>query len=292
MSAQAARPGAGRLRLWRAGHRGPGGTRAGLLGAGILLAFLLLTLAAPLLTATSPTHIESDSVLVGPSWSHPLGNDSLGRDVLTRLLYSYRVSFLVACTSVAMSLPLGVLIGTVSGYFGRAIDTLLMRPIEMLLAFPALLLALTLVGVLGSGIPVTILATSIIYLPVFARISRAATQVVAHELYVQASRVRGAGNVHVLVRHVIPNASGPVIVQAAIAAAWAIQIEAALSFLGLGVQPPTPSLGTMLAEGQGYLTIAPWIGVFPGVALALTVFAFNLVGDWLRGRLDPGGLAG
>ncbi|WP_053206121.1 ABC transporter permease [Jiangella muralis] len=271
----------------RSGGAGPGG-RAGIIGLTILALFVLLTVLAPWISPYGPSEIDGDQVLGGPSAEHLLGNDELGRDVLTRLLYSYRVSFVIAVASVAFSLPLGVLLGTLAGYFGRVVDNVIMRPIEMLMAFPALLLSLAMISILGSGVAVTVAAITVIYLPVFARIARASTQVVANELYIQAARTRGTSTAAILTRHVIPNALAPCIVQAAIAAAWAIQIEAALSFLGLGVQPPTPSLGTMLAQGQGFLTQAPWIGIFPGLSLALTVLAFNLIGDWLRARLENG----
>jgi peptide/nickel transport system permease protein len=238
-----------------------------------------------------PDAIDTSQVLHGPSLDHLLGSDDTGRDTLSRLLYAYRVSLLVAAGSIAVALPIGGLIGLIAGYFGRLVDTVLMRPVEMLLAVPALLLALSAVSMFGSGIWVTVLAIAVIYTPVFARVLRSSTQVVRTELYVTASRARGASHVHILFRHVLPNAVGPALVQASVLAGIAIQIEAALSYLGLGVQPPTPSLGSMLAEGQNFVTLSPWTCIFPGIALALSALAFNQCGDVLRDRLDPRGLA-
>ncbi len=260
-------------------------------GVVILLTLILVALLAPWLAPAPRDRVVTDAVLGGLSPAHPFGSDDLGRDVLSRVLFGFRASLLVAVGAIGLALPVGAAIGTFAGYFGGTLDTVLMRPIEMLLAFPALLLGLTLVSILGPGTGVTILAIAIIYIPVFARVVRSSTRVVRGELYVQAARVRGASHRRILLRHVLPNALGPALVQAAILAGVAIQIEAALSYLGLGVQPPTPSLGSMLAEGQGFLTQAPWLEIFPGLALALTVLAFNLLGDALRHRLDPGGVS-
>ena len=266
-------------------------TRAGRIGALLLLILVVCAVAAPWIAPYPVDATDPGRVLGTPSLRHPLGSDDLGRDVLSRILHAYRVSLLIAAGSIGVALPVGIVVGTLAGYFGRLVDTLLMRPIEMLLAVPALLLGLTLVSIFGPGVPVTVTAIAIIYVPVFARIVRASSQVVRGELFVQASLSRGASHRHIIVKHVVPNAIGPVLVQATVLAGIAIQIEAALSFLGLGVQPPMPSLGSMLADGQNFLTLAPWIGIFPGIALALTVLAFNLVGDALRRRLDPGGLS-
>lgn len=266
-------------------------TRAGRVGSLILLVLAITAIAAPLLTPHGYDAGTPGRVLGSPSLAHPFGSDDLGRDVLTRILYAYRTSLLIAAGSILLALPLGIAIGTLAGYFGGWIQAVLMRPVEMLLAIPALLLALTLISIFGSGIWVTIVAIATIYVPVFARVVRSSSHIVRSELYVQASLSRGASQRHIIVRHVMPNAVGPVLVQATVLAGIAIQIEAALSFLGLGVQPPTPSLGSMLADGQNFLTQAPWIGIFPGLALALTVLSFNLVGDSLRRRLDPGGLS-
>jgi len=260
-------------------------------GGVFLLVLVACALAAPVIARYTPDAIDPAQVLHGPTWQHLLGSDEFGRDVLSRLLYAYRVSLLVAAGSIALALPVGGVIGLLAGYFGGLADTLLMRPVEMLLAFPALLLGLTLISILGPGTGVTILAIAIIYTPVFARVVRSSTRVVRRELYVSAASVRGGTHRHILFRHVLPNAIGPALAQASVLAGIAIQIEAALSYLGLGVQPPTPSLGSMLAEGQNFVTQAPWVSIFPGLALAVTVLGCNLLGDGLRERLDLGGLA-
>lgn len=265
--------------------------RRGQVGLQLLLLLVVCAVAAPWLAPYQPDAIDANEVLRGPSIAHPFGSDDIGRDVLSRILYAYRVSLLVAAGSIGLALPVGALIGTLAGYVGGFLDQVLMRPVEMLLAFPALLLGLTLISILGPGTGVTILAIGIIYVPVFARVMRSSTQVVRGELYVQSAITRGASHPQIMRRHVIPNAIGPALVQASVLAAIAVQIEAALSFLGLGVEPPTPSLGSMLADGQNYLTLSPWTGVFSGLALALLVLAFNLIGDALRQRLDPSGVS-
>jgi peptide/nickel transport system permease protein len=258
----------------------------------ILVVLVTCAVAAPVIAPYSPDAISSSQVLHGPTSQHLLGTDDLGRDILSRLLYAYRVSLLVAIGSIAVALPAGGLIGLLAGYFGGVTDALLMRPVEMLMVFPALLLGLTMVTILGPGIWVTAGAIAIIYTPVFARVVRSSAQVIRDELYVSAAITRGGSPLYVMARHVLPNAIGPALAQASVLAGIAIQIEAALSYLGLGVQPPTPSLGSMLAEGQDFLTQDPWICVFPGVALAVTIVAFNLVGDELRQRVDVRDVSG
>jgi peptide/nickel transport system permease protein len=267
------------------------GSTGGRVGTGILAVLVVCAAAAPLLAPYAPDAIDPGRVMRGLNLHHLLGSDDSGRDVFSRLLYAYRISLAVAAGAVGLALPTGGAIGLLAGYYGGLVDAVLMRPVEMLLAFPALLLGLTLISVLGPGTTVTILAIAIIYVPIFARVMRSSTQVVRQELYVSAARTRGASHRQIILRHVLPNAIGPVLVQATVLAGVAILVEAALSYLGLGVQPPTASLGSMLAEGQQFLTQAPWIEIAPGIALAVTVLAFNLVGDALRERLDPGGLA-
>jgi peptide/nickel transport system permease protein len=264
------------------------GGRIGVLLLGVLIAAAVL---APWIAPDSPDHIVTSQVLRGLSPAHPFGSDDVGRDVLTRVLYGFRISLVVAGGSILLSFPIGAAVGVCAGYFGGFVESALMRPVEMLMAFPALLLGLTLITIMGPGTGVTIIAIALIYIPVFSRVVRSTTRVVRNELYVQAAIVRGASTGQVLLRHVVPNSLGPALVQATVLAGISVQIEAAFSYLGLGVQPPTPSLGGMLAEGQDFVTQAPWIEIFPGLALAITVLAFNLVGDALRHRLDPGGLS-
>ncbi len=267
------------------------GSRWATVGAVVLLALVAIAILAPLIAPHDPEAIDGTRVLGTPNLAHPFGSDALGRDVLSRVMFAYRVSLSVAVGSVALAFALGVPLGLLAGYHGGWIDALIMRPIDMLLALPALLLAVALIAILGPGSLIALLAIAVIYLPILARVVRSATVVVAAQTYVEGARARGASSMRILARHVLPNALGPAIVQATVLMGFALQIEAALSFLGLGAQPPTPSLGVMLADGRDVLTQAPWASVAPGAAIAVTVLAFNLVGDGLRRRLDPRGVA-
>lgn len=259
--------------------------------AGILAALVLVALAAPLIAPHSPEQIDSARVLAAPDVAHPFGSDALGRDVLSRVLYAYRASLGVAVGSVALAMLVGVPLGLIAGFRGGWIDALIMRPIDLLLALPALLLAISLIAILGEGSLVALVAIAIIYMPILARVVRASTLIVRERPYVIAARARGVSAAGTVVRHVLPNAIGPALVQATVLMGFAVQVEAALSFLGLGAQPPTPSLGLMLLDGYQVLRQAWWVDVFPGVAIAVTVVAFMLLGDGLRRRFDPAGVA-
>lgn len=260
-------------------------------GAAILLVLVIVAIAAPVLAPFDPEHVEASEVLGAPSVVHPFGSDVLGRDVLSRVMYGLRVSLLVSVSAVAAAVVLAVPLGLLAGYFGRWADTVISRSLDMVLVLPALLLAVVFIAILGPGSVVAALAIAVIYLPILARVMRASTLVVTRNEYVLASRARGAGHIWILVRHVMPNALGPVIVQASILVAFALQLEAALSFLGLGTQPPTPSLGGMLADGRDVLNQAPWVEIFPGAAIALAVLSFTLLGEGLRRAFDPRGVA-
>ncbi|HEU5361999.1 MAG TPA: ABC transporter permease [Gaiellaceae bacterium] len=268
------------------------GGRQAAAGIGILTLLVLVALLAPVLAPHSPDAIDADHILAGPSWSHPFGFDALGRDVLSRVLFAYRASLGVSIGAVALALVLGLPIGVIAGYFGGVVDNLLMRPIDLLLALPALLLAISLISITGPGELVALFAIATIYLPILARVVRSSVLAVSRELYVEGARARGVSHARTIWSHVVPNALGPAVVQASVLAGFALQIEAALSFLGLGAQPPTPSLGLMLADGYQVLQQAPWADIFPGLAIAVTVVAFNLVGDGLRAKLDPRGISG
>ncbi len=257
-------------------------------GACILAVLVLVALFAPVIAPHNPEAISGNLVLGAPDAAHPFGSDALGRDVLSRVMFAFRVSLAVAAGSVVLALIIGTAIGLTAGYFGGWVDTLLMRPIEMLLALPALLLAVSLIAIVGPGSLVATLAIAIIYLPIIARVVRGSALVVSAQPYVEAARARGSSHPATMLRHVLPNAAPPALVQASVLMGFALQIEAALSFLGLGAQPPTSSLGLMLSDGRDVLSQAPWVEVFPGLAIAVTVLAFNLFGDGLRGRLDPG----
>jgi peptide/nickel transport system permease protein len=231
--------------------------------------------------------VDVPNALQPPSGAHWFGTDELGRDVLSRVLVATQASLRVAVISVAIAAIVGVTIGVVSGYRGGVLDTVLMRVVDVMFAFPVLLLALAVVAVLGPGMTTTILAIGIVYTPIFARVSRASTLSVRVEPYVSVSRTIGTGHVYILGRHILPNVAGPLVVQTSLSLAFAILAEAALSFLGLGIQPPQPSLGRMIFDSQGFVTMAWWMAVFPGAAIFVAVLAFNLVGDGLRDVLDP-----
>jgi peptide/nickel transport system permease protein len=267
------------------------GGRAAVFGAGLLGLLVLMAIFAPLLAPHDPEHIDSARVLAGPDLSHPFGSDQLGRDVLSRVLFGLRTSLAVAIGSVALAMVVGVPLGLLAGYRGGWVDSLIMRPIDLLLALPALLLAITLIAILGEGSLVALVAIAIIYLPILARVVRSSALVVRERPFVTAARARGASPLSVMTRHVLPNAIGPALVQATVLMGFAIQIEAALAFLGLGAQPPTPSLGLMLLDGYQVLQQAPWVDIYPGVAIALAVIAFFLIGDGLRRVYDPYGVS-
>jgi peptide/nickel transport system permease protein len=261
---------------------------AGLVLLGILG---LIALLAPLIAPHDPDTVDPNRVLGSPGGSYLFGADDFGRDVLSRTIFALRVSLLVAVSSVVVASVVAVPLGLVAGYFGGWVDTLVSRPLDMILVLPALLLALSLITILGPGSTVAALAIAVIYLPILARVMRASTLVTSQQDYVLAARARGSGHVATMVRHVLPNSIGPVAVQASVLTGFALQLEAALSFLGLGTQPPTPSLGGMLAEGRDVLSFAPWLEIVPGVAIALAVLSFLLIGDGLRRSLDPDGVA-
>lgn len=271
------------------GRRRPPSTTV--VGAVLLALLVIAAVAAPLLSGHNPETVETARVMGAPNALHPFGSDVLGRDVLSRVLFGLRVSLLVALSSVAIATLIAVPLGLVAGYFGGWLDSLISRSLDMLLVLPALLLAITLIAIVGPGSAVAALAIAIIYLPILARVMRTSTLVVVRQEYVLGSRSRGAGALRILTSHVAPNAIGPVIVQASVLSGFALQLEAALSFLGLGTQPPTPSLGGMLADGRDVLTQAPWVEIYPGLAIALAVVAFSLLGDGLRRALDPTGVA-
>lgn len=225
--------------------------------------------------------------LQGPSLAHPFGTDTLGRDVLARTIYGAKVSIQVAVTAVLVAAAVGSPLGVVAGYAGGYVETAVMRVVDVMLGFPALVLAIGLVAALGFTLQNVIIALGIVYVPQFARIARSTALSVSSEEYVDAAKALGYSTPHIVFREVLPNCISPLLVQASLLMAFAIIAEASLSFLGLGVQPPTPTWGQMVSDGSGYLTSAPWISFFPGVAIFVTVLGFNLVGDGLRDALDP-----
>jgi peptide/nickel transport system permease protein len=225
--------------------------------------------------------------LAGPSKEHWFGTDELGRDVASRVLVAARVSLQVGFIAVGFSLVVGVPIGLIAGYFRKGVDALLMRMMDILFSFPAILLAIAILAVLGPGIGNAMIAIGLVYTPIFARITRGSVLVVSEEVYIRAARSLGARDIRLIFRHILPNVLAPIIVQTTLSLAFAILSEAALSFLGLGVQPPNPAWGRMLAEGRNFFKQAPWMGIFPGLAILVTVMSFNFIGDGLRDALDP-----
>ena len=256
------------------------------IGAAIIGVTAFGAIAGPWLTPHDPNVQLLAQRLAGPSWTHPLGLDELGRDILARLLMGARVSLFVGLSVVSISALVGIALGSVAGYAGGRIDNALGRVMDVLLAFPGILLAIALVAVLGPSLTNVVLALVVIGWVGYARLVRGQVLKIRELEYVQAARALGAPVSRVLVRHVIPAAMPAVIVQATIGMAGSIIAEASLSFLGLGVQPPTPSWGTMLDAGRAHLFDAPHLTVFPGVAIALLVLGFNFVGDGLRDHID------
>jgi peptide/nickel transport system permease protein len=259
------------------------------IGAGIIVILGLIAILSPLLTPYTYHSISYTAILAPPSGTHVFGTDGLGRDIYTRVIYSYRVSLVVAFAAIGLALAIGIPIGIVSGYLGGAIDLIISRVIDIMLAFPAILLAISLIAMLGQNERVIIIAIGVIYVPILTRVLRASVLEVKGSAYVEGARARGAGQMRIMLRHVLPNSIGPTLIQAALLGAFAIQVEAALSFLGLGVQPPTPSLGYMLQENRQYITQSPWGTLFPCIGIAVAVLAFNLLGSGLRDLLDPRG---
>ncbi|GJJ16380.1 ABC transporter permease [Mycolicibacterium mageritense] len=257
------------------------------ISAAVLLAVVFVAVTAHWITPFGINDIDVPNALQPPSGSHWFGTDELGRDVLSRVLVAVQASLRVAVVSVALAAVAGVLIGVVAGYRGGWVDTVVMRVVDVMFAFPVLLLALAIVAILGPGITTTMLAIGIVYTPIFARVARASTLSVRVEPFVAVSRTMGTGDGYILTRHILPNIAGPLIVQLSLSLAFAILAEASLSFLGLGIQPPQPSLGRMIFDAQGFVTLAWWMAVFPGAAIFVTVLAFNLFGDGLRDVLDP-----
>jgi len=253
-----------------------------------VLAVILLAAVAPaVFTRVSPDEIDIVARLAPPSAGHPLGTDNIGRDLLARLVHGARISLLVAVISIGGAAGIGVAFGLLAGYYGGWAETGLMRIVDIFLAFPAILLALALVAVMGAGITSVIIALMLVFWTQYARVVRAATLSERERTYVEAARAIGAGNARILLRYILPNVISPVIILATLGMGTAVVAESTLSFLGMGVQPPAPSWGWTLAFGTRYLRDAPHIATFSGLAIMLTVLGFNLLGDGIRDMLDP-----
>jgi peptide/nickel transport system permease protein len=248
---------------------------------------LLMALVPDLIAPADPTDMDVVSRLAPPSVDHPLGTDELGRDIFSRLVYGSRVSLLVGIGGVTSAMLVGSLIGIIAGLGSTHMDNIIMRVLDVLLAFPAILLALAVMAGVGVGFKSTIIAIAVVYVPRFSRVARGATLVVDQELYVEAARAIGAPYWRIVRCHVAPNIAAPIIVQFTVYLGFAILVEATLSFLGLGVQPPRPAWGAMLSNGKAFMELSPWVVMGPGFAIMITVLGFNLLGDGLRDILDP-----
>jgi len=261
--------------------------RAALVGVVYLALLVAGAVLAPAVAPYDPIKQDLSHMLSAPSSAHLLGTDDLGRDVLTRLLYGARLSLGAACLAVAIATLAGVPIGLVAGYLGGAVDDALMRVIDALQAFPALILAMAIAAALGPGLFNVMVAVGIVYTPRFARLVRGQVLSLREEPFVESARAAGASHSRVLARHVLPNVVAPIVVQVSIGVAFALLAETALSFLGVGIKPPEPSWGTDVGRGYRFMRLAPWLVFMPGTTILLTALAFNLVGDGIRDAFDP-----
>jgi peptide/nickel transport system permease protein len=272
---------------WLAARRRFMRSASGIAGAVVLLILLLAAIFAPFVAPYDPVkqdfRIERDP----PSLAHPMGVDELGRDVLSRVIWGARVSLQAGAMAATIALVIGSTLGMLAAFYGGAADTIIMRSMDVMLAFPYLLLAIGVVAILGPGLLTAMIAIGIVHIPAYARIVRGSVLVVRSREYVEAAKTLGASDRRVMSVHVLPNVLAPIIVQATLNVGSSIIDTAGLSFLGLGTQPPTPDWGNMLASGRSELINAPWIATFPGLAILVTVLAFNLMGDALRDAFDP-----
>jgi len=263
-------------------------TSSGVIGIGIVSLYIVVALLGALgMTPYPPLQQNRADRLQGPSWDYLMGTDVQGRDVASRVIKGGTNSLYVVVLSVALASSIGTTIGVISAYTGGYVDNIAMRVMDVFFAFPAVLLALLVVTILGAGLNNTILAIALVYTPIFARVARGPVLSLKETEFVDAANCIGMRHWRILWRHILPNTMAPIIVQISLALSWALLTEAGLSFLGLGTPPPEPSWGTMLSESRGIAEIAPWLLFFPGLAIMLSVLGFNLLGDSLRDALDP-----
>lgn len=260
----------------------------GRVGLAIIVLTVLIGVLAPVVDPYDPT-TDSDlaNARLEPSWEHPFGTDRLGRDMFRRVIHGTRISLMIGFVVVFVSGTIGTVLGLIAGYFGKTVDTVIMRLMDILLAFPAILLAIAIVAVRGPGLFNTILAVAIVGIPGYARVVRSMVLSLRERDYVDAARMIGVGNARIMFGHILPNSLSPLIVQATLGVGGAILFAAALGFLGLGVQPPRPEWGAMISDGIPFLRQSPYLVFYPGIAIMITVLGFNLLGDGLRDALDP-----
>lgn len=261
--------------------------RVGLIGLVIVTLLILLGIFGRVLAPYDPNAIDMSARFLPPTVEHPLGTDDFGRDTLSRIMYGARISLQVGIIAVGIAATVGSLLGLLAGYGNRVVDEVIMRSMDILFAFPAILLAIAILAALGKGVANAMIAIGVVYIPIFARIARGEVLSIRNEEFIEAAEASGAGHGRILFRHILPNAMGPLIVETSLSLAFAILAEAALSFFGLGTQPPDPSWGRMLSEGRAYFQQSIWMGLFPGLAIMLTVMGFNFLGDGLRDAMDP-----
>jgi len=257
------------------------------LGAVLLLFLVTMAVLAPWVATHNPFKLNIKERFLPPSSSHFFGTDGYGRDLFSRVVYGAAIALRVGFLSIIVAMTAGILLGLISGYYRGWIDTIIMRIMDAILSFPIILLAIGIMAVLGAGFANLMIALGAVYTPRFARLVRSSVLSIREKEYIEAARVTGCSDVHILFVHILPNCWAPVIIQATISFGYAILWEAALSFLGLGAPPPSPSWGSLLADGKEVLNRAPWLTYFPGAAIALAVLSLNLFGDGLRDVLDP-----
>ncbi|MDQ3694464.1 MAG: ABC transporter permease [Chloroflexota bacterium] len=258
-----------------------------LTGAVLVLFFAAIAIVGPLLAPFGPTQQFSADRLQPPNRTYLLGTDEFGRDIYSRLLYGAQISFQVGAIAVGLAGALGIAMGLIAGYKGGWVDNVLTLVMDVIFAFPAILLAIAIISLLGNHLTNAMIAIAIVYMPTFMRVVRGAVLSVRHTAYLEAAISLGAATPRILARHVFPNITAPLIVHASLIFAFAVLAEASLAFLGLGNKPPAPSWGSMVSASYGFLQLAPWAAIFPGAAIALTVLGFNLLGDGIRDALDP-----
>ncbi len=278
------RAGAG---FWADARRRLARNRAALAGGAIVATFVLVALLAPVLAPDEPLRGRLAARLQPPSTAHWLGTDELGRDVLTRILYGARISLQIQVAAVGLALVVGTLLGLVAGYRGGVSDQLVMRLMDVLMAFPGIFLALAIIAALGTGLANVVIATAVYLVPQFARVVRASILSLREKEFVEAARALGEGDLAIVTRYLLPNSLAPIIVQTSLRMATVLLTASGLSFLGLGVQPPSPEWGAMLSNARSYMITAPHVATIPGLAIMLVVLGFNLLGDGLRDALDP-----
>ncbi|MDE2910147.1 MAG: ABC transporter permease [Chloroflexota bacterium] len=273
--------------LWRDAFRRLLRHRLAMFGALVLLVVAVMGIFGPAITPYDPNGMDFADRFANPSLEHWMGTDDFGRDIFSRVVVGARVSLQVGFIAVSVATIVGTGLGLIAGYSTRLTDEVIMRTMDVLYAFPAILLAIAIMAALGKGIGNAMIAIGIVYIPIFARIARGAVLGIRNEEFIIAARAMGAGDIRILLTHVLPNVLSPIIVEITLSLAFAILAEAALSFFGLGTQPPDPSWGRMLSEGRAFFRQSGWMGVFPGLAIFFTVMGFNFLGDGLRDALDP-----